>query len=468
MTSISGEDFFKTGATSIGDTLNQLPALRSTFSQSNSTRFLGTSGLNLLDLRGLGTQRTLVLVNGRRHVASDILNTASSVDTNTIPTDLIERTDIITGGDSAVYGSDALAGVVNFVLKDHFDGLQLRGQGGVSDKGDAGDDFVSVLAGKNFADGRGNIAVNLEYAHQEDFYASDRKEYRTVNGFIQVNRAGTATAPQYGFFKDIRSGVYTNAGTFLSYLGGDNYTPYFFQPDGTLIQQTGTPTGLPSTPSYLGGNGDTFRDGTQFAFRPKLDRYSANLVGHFEVSRAFVPFVEASYVRTDSFGSASGPFFTGAVGDSFSIGNPYLSEQARGIIRDYYGAGPGDDFNFTMYKNAVDLTNRAERARRETYRIVGGVRGDFNGDWNYELSANYGQFNENTRVLGNVNLQRYLLSIDAVDQGLATGGAANGKVVCRSSIDPTAGMVYDGATPAYAQSQLANDIAQCVPRKPFR
>ena len=152
ITTISGEDFFKTGQTAIGDVINQLPALHSTFSQSNSTRFLGTAGLNLLDLRGLGTQRTLVLVNGRRHVAGDILNSAASVDTNTIPTDLIDRVDIITGGDSAVYGSDALAGVVNFVLKDHFSGVQLRGQAGISEHADAGNQFISVLAGQNFCE----------------------------------------------------------------------------------------------------------------------------------------------------------------------------------------------------------------------------------------------------------------------------------------------------------------------------
>lgn len=461
ITTISGEDFFKTGQTSIGDVLNQLPALHSTFSQSNSTRFLGTSGLNLLDLRGLGTQRTLVLVNGRRHVAGDILNTAASVDTNTIPTDLIERTDIITGGDSAVYGSDALAGVVNFVLKDHFSGFQLRGQGGISQHGDAGNDFISALAGKNFAGGRGNIALNLEYAHQEDFYASDRKEYRQTNGFEQINAVGTPGKPQNDFYRDIRNGVYTNGGTFLTYLGGKSYSPYLFQPDGTLIPQTGTQVGLPPVPDYLGGNGDNFRDGTQFAFRPKLDRYSANIVGHFEVSPAFVPFIEGSYSRTDSFGSASGPFFTAAIGDTFNINNPYLKEQARSIIRDYYGKAPGDDFNFTFYKNAVDLTNRSEKARRETYRGVFGVKGDLKGDWNYEVSANYGRFNERTKILGNINLQRYLLAIDAVDQGTATTGLANGNVVCRAKVDPTSASAYNSST--YAQSTLAGDIAQCVP-----
>ena len=467
VTSISGGEFFETGQTSIGDVLNELPALRSTFSQSNSTRFLGTSGLNLIDLRGLGTQRTLVLVNGRRHVAGDILNTAASVDTNTIPTDLIERTDIVTGGNSAIYGSDALAGVVNFVLKDHFEGLQLRGQGGVSDEGDAGSYYASLLAGKNFAGGRGNIAVNLEYAHQNSFYASDRKQYRTTNGFVTVD-TDPGTAPSDGkpdaiFARDIRNGTYSNAGTFLTYFGGDSYTPLLFQPNGTLIPQTGTAIGLAPLPSYLGGNGDNFRDGTQFAFQPDLDRYSANLIGHFDISDALVPFFEAKYVRTDSFGSASGPFFTGAVGERFFTDNPYLSNQARGIIRDYYGVGPTDNVPFVFYKNAVELTNRSERARRETYRGVVGLRGRFNDDWSYELSANYGEFREHTKIFGNVDLQRYQLAIDAVDQGLARGGAANGQIVCRSQVTPSSASTYAGANQAFAQARLAADIAACVP-----
>src|SRR4051812_42990156 len=136
VTSIQGEEFFQTGNVSVGDTLNQLPSLHATFSQSNSTRFLGSAGLNLLDLRGLGTQRTLVLVNGRRDVGGDVLGTASSVDINTIPIDLIDRVDVVTGGDSAVYGSDAIAGVVNFVLRQDYEGIQLRGQGGISTYGD--------------------------------------------------------------------------------------------------------------------------------------------------------------------------------------------------------------------------------------------------------------------------------------------------------------------------------------------
>ncbi|MEJ0086094.1 MAG: TonB-dependent receptor plug domain-containing protein [Pseudomonadota bacterium] len=187
VTTVAASELYETGSTSVGDLLNDLPALRSTFSQSNSSRFLGTAGLNLLDLRGLGTQRTLVLVNGRRHVGADILANAVSPDTNTFPTDLVERIDVVTGGNSAVYGSDAIAGVVNFILKKDFEGLQFRGQGGQSSEGDAGNYYASVLAGTNFWDDRGNIAANFEYARQDAFFASDRSNLSHQGLFVTVD-----------------------------------------------------------------------------------------------------------------------------------------------------------------------------------------------------------------------------------------------------------------------------------------
>jgi outer membrane receptor protein involved in Fe transport len=473
VTTISGEEFFKTGTTSVGDVLNELPALTSTFSQSNSTRFLGTSGLSLLDLRGLGTQRTLVLVNGRRHVAGDILNEAVSPDVNTIPTDLIERVDVVTGGDSAVYGSDAVAGVVNFVLKDHYDGVQVRAQSGISQYGDAPSSFASLLAGKNFAGGRGNIAVNLEYAHQGAFYADDRDRYRISSGFVTVDNVNNNGKPNRVFYHDIRSATYSNGGLFLGNNCGGYYCSYSFQPDGSLTQVTGQRVGIKPFGSFIGGSGDNFRDGTQLGLLPNQDRYSANLIGHFEISPAVVPFVEAKYVRTDVLGSASGPFFfnggvTGSPREVFYTDNPYLSSQARTFLNNYYGAAPGDHQPFYFDENATSLTNRQERVRRDTYRIVAGVRGDLGSGWSYETSINYGQFDEKNEILGNVNLQRFLLAIDAVDEGQFKTGTANGHIVCRATVDPSARIALEGAAnPTFAAAQLANDVAACQPANFF-
>lgn len=480
VTSVTGEEFFETGQISVGDVLNELPQLRSTYSQQNSTRFLGTGGLNLLDLRGLGPQRTLVLQNGRRHVGADVMGNASSVDVNQIPTDLIERVDIVTGGSSAVYGSDAIAGVVNFILKDDYEGMQLRAQNGISKYGDANNFYVSGLAGTNFSEGRGNIAVNVEYAHQKDLYAPDRPFARQLGSYLQLDSDPVGTpngsdgVPDRIFFNDVRYGYYADGGTYLAFDPDVGQVPYLFQPDGTLVPQTGERVDDLSfpVPLFIGGNGDNFRSGEQAGLRPRLDRFSANLIGKFEVSSAFIPFVEAKYVRTDSLSNNSGPFFTPAYGtETFYTDNAFLTDQARNLIRTDMGdfldgdgnpVGDGindaDQFGFLPYRTVTDLGNREEDARRETYRIVVGARGDVSDSWAYEVSANYGEFKEATSVLGNVNYQRFLLSSDAVRD------PATGNIVCRSQINPTAAFPNPYAADAgFAAAQLANDVASCVP-----
>ncbi|PEQ14763.1 TonB-dependent receptor [Novosphingobium sp. PC22D] len=471
VTTVSGEEFFQTGQISVGDVLNELPQLRSTFSQQNSTRALGTGGLNLLDLRGLGTVRTLVLVNGRRHVGSDVLGNSTPVDVNTIPTDLIERVDVVTGGSSAVYGSDAIAGVVNFVLKDDFEGLQLRAQNGISKYGDANSYYVSGLAGTNFADGRGNVAVNVEYAHSDAFYAPSRPHTAKLSGYIvqdldEVDAPnGSDGVPDRLFFEDLRYGYYSDGGTVFDF-GPQGIVPYLFQPDGSLVLQTGQRVDDPTfpVPYFLGGNGDNFRSGEQSGLRPGYDRFSVNLIGHFEVSPAFVPFVEATYVRTKSLSNNAGPFFVPAYGiETFRTDNPYLNPQAESLIRQIYGLpDPGLDFDFDMYRSITDLGNREEDAKRETYRIVAGARGAISDNWGYEASVNYGEFREKTTILGNVNYQRYLLSADAVTD------PATGQIVCRSQIDPSAAFPNPFAIDQdFAAAALAADVAACVPGNYF-
>ena len=530
VTVVTGEQFFETGQVSVGDVLNELPQLRNTFSQQNSTRFLGTRGLNLLDLRGLGSVRTLTLVNGRRHVAGDILSTGVSVDINTIPTDLIESVEVLTGGASSIYGSDAIAGVVNFKLKTDYEGVQLRGQAGLSpDYKDAGNQYISLLAGKNFAEGRGNIAVNLEFSNQSQYDATGRPLARN-NGFVTVD-TDPSSAPSDGvpdrrFFRDIRSGTISLGGlTAFRYggaigpcggAGGSAFTcNSLFQPDGSLIAQTGDRVGIGPSGAFIGGNGSTGREGQLLTFMPNLRRYSANAMGHFEVSESFVPFFEAKYVRTEAQGSQSGPFFSqgqtlgdgvdidGFADRSFSnagtagvnregvrLDNPYLSTAARSALAAQLTAAINSGVNpntgaafktatntdaqaaanqaaalaqvaagtyrFGLRRNWVDLGIRDEKITRETFRAVFGVRGDFNDGWNYEVSANYGEFKERNLIQGNVNTQRFLLAND-------TALDANGVIRCRAQIDPRYAGTDVGGNPA----QLAADIAACVPLNPF-
>lgn len=491
--SISGEEFFQTGQVSVGDSLNELPALRSTFSQQNSTRFLGTGGLNLLDLRGLGTSRTLVLVNGRRHVSSDVLGDGVAVDVNTIPTDLIERVDLVTGGSSAVYGSDAIAGVVNFILKDDYEGVKVRAQNGISKYGDGNNYFISGIAGKNFADGRGNITVSAEYAKQSEFYAPDRPHTAKASGYLRVDSDpvdavnGSDGNPDRIFAEDYRYGWYGLGGTYLFYPYND---PYIFMPDGSLVEQTGEqfPIIAYPVPIFLGGNGSNWREGTEYGLMPDMNRFAVNLLAHFEVSPAFVPFVEAKFTRSKALSNNSGSFFLPASGsprEAFFTTNPYLRPEVADFIRatygDYYDAygnytgGDGipdsdQNWGFFFSRTATDLGPRQEDARRDTYRIVAGARGDLSDHLNYEVSVNYAEHKNRTTIIGNVNLQRYLLAIDAVDEGEYNTGTPNGNIVCRASIDPTHPNVVPYEYPSdedFAAAQLANDIALCMPANLF-
>ncbi len=446
LTSVTADELTSTGDVSLGDALNDLPSLRSTYSQGNSTRFIGTAGLNLLDLRGLGVSRTLVLVNGRRHITS--LPGDYIVDTNTIPVDLLERVDVVTGGNSAVYGSDAVAGVVNFVLKRDFEGLSLKGQGGISERGDRGNYFVAGVYGKNFADGRGNIAVAAEYAKTEPLYFRDRDALTgAYSGRCQYNAVsddpsdegqfGTDGIPDLEPICGIRNGSISDGGT----IGGLGQGQYLrFLPNGNLTVDV-PDRFLPYSGNVVGGMGSTLRNTGQLA--AGLERYAFNLIGHFDVSDAFRPFVEAKYVRVDALQEGQPSFFTGGPqtrgGPPLRCSNAFLNDQALATLQSYGLCTNVATGTFPLSRFNVDFGGRGEKQKRETYRIVGGVEGSFNGDWNYEVSLNYGRFESNLRSLNNL----LLADVDGNPAGfsLATDAVRNGAgdIVCRvnADADPT-------------------------------
>lgn len=470
VTSVGGEDLQATGTVSIGDVLNDLPALRSTYGSSNSTRFIGTAGLNLLDLRGLGISRTLVLQNGRRHVgASEGSNT---VDTNMIPTDLIERVDVVTGGTSAIYGSDAIAGVVNFVLKDNFEGTVIRSQYGLTGHGDAQSYFVSATTGGNFDEGRGNVAMAVEYADQNELMMSDRSWTRQ-RGLFVINEptsgepGGTDGIPDRIFVKDTRSILLSEGGSYVASCsaaltgaarearckpGGNIARIFRFQPDGTLKEADyGTTDFRPYANNSAGGDGTSLRRYGQL--QPGIERLAVNTLGHYEVSPAFVPFFEAKYVRNDVKQQSSPNFSQGDL--ILHLDNPYLSSQARTLLNATI-PGTSASRTFSLNRNNLDMGSRDETTTRETYRAVVGAKGEFNDDWTYELSMNYGAFRSKMQSGGNRIEQRYQFATDAVRD-------STGKIVCRVTADPSAREAIDPSLEKY----LAEDVAKCVPMNVF-
>jgi outer membrane receptor protein involved in Fe transport len=468
ITSVGIQELTDTGDVNLGDNLNDLPSLRSSFSSGNSTRFIGTAGLNLLDLRGLGTSRTLVLVNNRRHVTAspgDYL-----VDVNTIPITLVERVDIVTGGNSAIYGSDAVAGVVNFILRRDFDGLRFRGQAGVSDEGDRPQYFAGLTWGRNFAEDRGNVAVAVEYTRAEALYFTDRPGLTgAYDGRCQFNLAepqgaaggetglsATDNIPDNLFFCGVRNNALSNGGTIGTFGNGnalrfdDTGNLFIDVPSGTNFAPFGS--GNVQSPN---GRGATLRDTGQLA--AGLQRYSANLLARFEVSRAFQPFLEAKYVHIDatqegqpSFWQGSIPAFFGG-GSNLRCNNPFLSAQALSTLQANGICANVAAGTFNMSRFNVDFGGRGELHDRDTYRIVGGFEGDFMDDWHYEVALNYGHLKTRLRSLNNLvlfdlagNNDGFLLALDAVRN------SAN-QIVCRVNADAI----------------TTNDRPDCVPINVF-
>ncbi|GER03356.1 hypothetical protein JCM17846_10380 [Iodidimonas nitroreducens] len=229
------------GDARLADTLNNLPAIGATQTLANSNDNPQEAGANFLNLRRLGIDRTLVLVNGRRHVGSRPGTTA--VDVNTIPTAMVERVEVITGGASAVYGADAVSGVVNLIMRDDFQGLKLDGQVGITDEGDGESYQLSLTAGTNFDDGRGNVYFNTSYDKTRSIDALDRG-YASQNLRFASNPANSG--PNDGVPDQI---LFENTG-FIGTPGGGRVVapdtlglfeadggPFTFDQNGNLISQ---------------------------------------------------------------------------------------------------------------------------------------------------------------------------------------------------------------------------------------
>lgn len=199
ITSLSDETVTLSGDINLVDVVNDVPALIGSLNTADNTGTNAAGGA-ILDLRNLGIDRTLVLVNGRRHVAG--LAGTAAVDVNTIPSALVERVDVLTGGASAIYGSDAVTGVVNFILKDDFEGFETRVQASADEEFDAPIYFLSTTAGLNFAEGRGNIAGNFTYERSSLLRQGERGHTRgdriATDGANPALRVQAADIAQFG------------------------------------------------------------------------------------------------------------------------------------------------------------------------------------------------------------------------------------------------------------------------------
>lgn len=429
--SYTDEVITQSGHVNLTDLLVETPALLSSTTTSRTAGVnasFGGVGTNLLNLRNLGEQRTLVLVDGRRHVSS--VAGQAGVDINTIPLALVERVDVLTGGVSAIYGADGVSGVVNFVMKRDFEGVEVRGQNGISSRGDAEEYYGALTAGHNFASGAGNIAVSYEYRRHERVRGDQRRTGRSEDLYtFHQNLADLADDP------NVPDRIpYNNIGYFgVSSLGAIDVNfdrAPEFRGDGQVFDRG---LFLPVPGGFAQGGDNTPVAGFAGDLSPFVQTHNANLLGSYEFSPGLRFFGELKYVNAESYTEAQP---SGDFGSVLYADNAYLPASVRaavvpGLLGQLVGAPPGVAFpdGVLVSRSHFDFGRMSERSTRETWRGVAGFDGEIGGNVRYELSYTFGE-TKNEFVNGNHRIgDRYFAAIDAVDLG-------GGNIVCRSTVAP--------------------------------
>lgn len=475
---VSADVIRGSGIVNVQDALTRNPVFGTpSISRNNSNFSTSSAGVATVDLRNLGSDRTLVLVNGRRFIAG--VPGSSTVDLNTIPTQLIDRIDVQTGGSSAVYGSDAVAGVVNIILKKDYQGVELNGKVGISERGDNLEQELGMLVGGNFADNKGNVLIYGGYTKQGAVFSRNRPnlgadvdQISCIYTTCDVDQIFEATRPYYSSFAP--------QGRFFA--GDEQFT---FDKNNNLLSGFST-NGTATRPA------DGFNRSAYRTIAVPTERYLLAMSANYEVSDALNLFIEGNYASTkvrtqlepfpmDSAG-ANGIF--PATGGLFPIEgyavNPVTG--ARTLTRnplvplaiynaaidtpvyDTDGDGEPDtgdgfrDIGFT--KRLSEFGNRGSSVDRDTFRIVAGMNGKLNDRWSYEVYYNYGQTRESQQSGGQVNVLNFANALNAVQDVYDLNG--NGDTTDAICADATARA--QGCAPAnvFGYNMLSQDAINYI------
>lgn len=434
----------------VGDVLNEVPSFRGSATPAGGG--LANNGFTLADLRGLGAQRTLVLLDRKRlpttTVPGQATTPAGTVNLGMIPTALIRSVDVVTGGASAAYGSDAVAGVVNIVLDDKLQGLKASAQYGATRYDDARDVFLSMAGGTRFADGKGHVVVGGEYNSNSGtgIYNEERDWGRLYFGSITnlpANRAAGVPAnnigPNTGFLFRLGStgGVVQNAGA----LNGLSFVK---------AQNGGVTTAQLSFGRFGSGSFDQFSDAAVAAnqaagidnrllqqLRPDIERanvlarvsyqFSDNLSGYLEPLLSVVETNGIMTARRDGMG--------GNPALRIQADNPYLRAiltPAQLALVPAAGANTQTQGGLALGYHGVEHFGAVvSKLTQHTARLAAGLKGSLNDVWNWDASVTTARNTTDRDYLNNFNNANFRNAVDAI--------TLNGQVVCRSATARAAG-----------------------------
>ncbi len=373
LTSVSREALRDTGTSTLEEALNQLPQLGIGANKTNAG--WGGTGQATLNLRGLGAQRNLVLLDGRRLQPA---TTDNVVDVNAIPAALIEDVQIITGGASAVYGSDAIAGVVNVRLKEDFEGIRLDGQFARYGEGDGDTTDLAVTLGGNFADDRGNAVLSLSWSDRDgvDFMARE---------FFRRNPGGTDFRIQTGTY-EFGANLPAQAAVdrvFAQYGAAPGRVPVSpttylgFNDDGTLFAANKGPFNWRGPDGQLNDTGTQLNNLNQFSLvQVPLERHGAFARVGYDVTDEVQAYGQFSWSSLSSYVAAE----AGNTGINVPVANPFVPADLRTILASR--ANPNADFR--LHKRFQEAGPRTFERDFDTWQFLAGVRGDLaaiNGSW---------------------------------------------------------------------------------------
>ena len=431
---IGVEEIQNRGITRIEEIVNLLPNI---FVSQTSQVANGASGTSTLNLRGLGAARTLVLMDGKRLPFGSPFTSPPNVDF--IPAALVERVDVITSGASAVYGSDAVAGVVNFITRRDFEGFELNVQSGwrqnpndngfmadvlkrsgIDDPGGvtAGEDYlVTATMGINSDDGRGNITAFASYQRQNELLGADRDTGAcTLGGRDVISCVGSSNFRRFN---------------------GTGVPALFQQADGTLIPLTGGPE-------------QTYNFGARNHYQRPVERWNFNASGHYELAEDIEAYLDLGFLSNNTtaqiaesasfnrpfqtncdnplLAAGRGPGGTGrySFGDFLGTGSGANFVSCNQLLADGDPTNDGVDVRFINSHRNVEGGPRASTYENNMYRFLAGLRGDLADDVNFDVFAQYSRTKGQRISQRDLNFRRVQQALFIVDDG-------NGNPVCRDS-----------------------------------
>lgn len=453
--------------TNLADALNEVPTFGNPDATPQGTQNTFSVGQSFVDFLGLGSQRTLTVLNGRRFVSSNtpvIFGETGGlqVDFNVIPLALVDRVETISVGGAPIYGSDAIAGTINVITRDDYEGFEIGGQYGVTDEGDGEHSQFTLVAGSNFDNGRGNVALSMEFFTQDSLVGAQRP-WLTVNdpNILQVGS-------NLYIARDQRLNIFTNGGMIsptplnipsigLGSFGGDFYQ---FSPSGELVDYTPGTHIAGSVFFAYGGDGPDFFDEVNQLQSP-LERFVVQGMTHYDISDnvRFSGDFQFANTSADELTNQGGfqTFAFGGTSAALNIqaDNPLLTAQARSTLA---GLGVSDFWLHRFNNDIIDSMNSNEV---HLWRATAGLDGDFNVGgipFYWDFSVVHGESDAESRREMIID-GRFINAIDAmrltaadlaaVDQAtlLAISGTDTvneGDVICRAAYEAAAGTL-DGA-----------------------